>query len=90
LFSKGDQLKVKLAKLKFSEIGDGRLFLVFGGRLVIGRGDYVVQSRFSLLASFFPRAWESLQRPEIARKHGNNKKEREKHKTKCEGRRGAC
>jgi hypothetical protein len=53
LFSKGDQLKVKLAKLKFSEIGDGRLFLAFGGRLVIGRGDYVVQSRFSLLASFF-------------------------------------
>jgi len=41
LFSKGDQLKVKLAKLKFSEIGDGRLFLVFGGRLVIGRGDYL-------------------------------------------------
>ena len=39
LFSKGDQLKVKLAKLKFSEIGDGRLLLVFGGRLVIGRGD---------------------------------------------------
>ena len=41
LFSKGDQLKAKLAKLKFSEIGDGRLFLVFGRRLVIGRGDYI-------------------------------------------------
>ena len=39
LFSKGDQLIVKLANLKFSEIGDGRLFLVFGGRLVVGRGD---------------------------------------------------
>jgi hypothetical protein len=40
LFSKGDQLKVKLANLKFSEIGDGRLFWVFGGRLVIGGRDY--------------------------------------------------
>ena len=39
LFSKGDQLKVKLANLKFSEIGDGPLFLVFGGRLVIGGRD---------------------------------------------------
>ena len=38
-FSKGDQLKVKLANLKFSEIGDGPLFLVFGGRLVIGGRD---------------------------------------------------
>jgi len=34
LFSKGDQLKVKMAKLKFSETGDGRLFLVLGRRLV--------------------------------------------------------
>ena len=40
LFSKGDQLKVKLAKLKSSETGDGRLFLVFGGRLVLGGRDY--------------------------------------------------
>jgi hypothetical protein len=40
LFSKGDQLKIKLANLKFSEIGDGRLFLVFGGRLVLGGRDY--------------------------------------------------
>jgi hypothetical protein len=39
LFSKGDQLKNKLANLKFSEIGDGRLFLVFGGRLVLGGRD---------------------------------------------------
>jgi hypothetical protein len=39
LFSKGDQLKIKLANLKFSEIGDGRLFLVFGGRLVLGGRD---------------------------------------------------
>ena len=30
MFSKGDQLKIKLANLKFSEIGDGRLFFVFG------------------------------------------------------------
>jgi hypothetical protein len=41
LFSKGDQLKVKLANLKFSETGDGRLFLVFGGRLVLGGRDYI-------------------------------------------------
>jgi len=34
LVSKGDKLKVKLANLKISETGDGRLFLVFGGRLV--------------------------------------------------------
>ena len=40
LVSKGDQLKVKLAKLKSSETGDGRLFLVLGGRLVLGRRDY--------------------------------------------------
>jgi len=40
LFSKGDQLKVKLANLKFSETG-GRLFLVFGGRLVLGGRDYI-------------------------------------------------
>jgi len=39
LFSKGDQLKVKLANLKFSETGDGSLFLVFGGRLVLGGRD---------------------------------------------------
>ena len=39
--SKGDQLKVKLANLKFSDIGDGPLFLVFGGRLVIGGKDYI-------------------------------------------------
>jgi len=39
MFSKGDQLKIKLANLKFSEIGDGRLFLVFGGRLVLGGRD---------------------------------------------------
>ena len=38
LFSKGDQLKVKVAKLKFSEIGDGRLFFVFGGRRSRERG----------------------------------------------------
>ena len=38
LFSKGDQSKIKLANLKFSEIGDGRLFFVFGGRLVLGEG----------------------------------------------------
>ena len=31
---------IKLANLKFSEIGDGRLFLVFGGRLVLGGRDY--------------------------------------------------
>ena len=41
MFSKGDQLKVKLANLKFSEIGDGPLFLVFGGRFVIGGRDYI-------------------------------------------------
>ena len=41
-FQKGDQLKVKLANLKFSEIGDGPLFLVFGGRLVIGGRDYYI------------------------------------------------
>jgi len=40
LFSKGDQLKVKLAKLKFPETGDGRLFLVLGGRLALGGRDY--------------------------------------------------
>jgi hypothetical protein len=27
--------------LKFSEIGDGPLFLIFGGRLVIGGRDYI-------------------------------------------------
>ena len=36
MFSKGEQFKFKLANLIFSEIGDGPLFLVFGGRLVIG------------------------------------------------------
>jgi hypothetical protein len=36
LFSKGDQLKIKLANLIFFEIGSGRQFLVFGGRLVLG------------------------------------------------------
>ena len=41
LFCKGDQLKIKLANLKFSEIGDGCLFLVFGGRLVTGGRDYI-------------------------------------------------
>jgi len=41
LFFKGDQLKVKLAKLKFSEIGDGCLFSVLGGRLVLGGRDYI-------------------------------------------------
>ena len=39
--SKGDQLKIKLANLKFSEIGDGCLLVVFGGRLVIGGRDYI-------------------------------------------------
>ena len=39
LFSKGGQLKIKLANLQFSEIGDGRLFLVFGGSLVLGGRD---------------------------------------------------
>jgi hypothetical protein len=39
LFSKGDQLKIKLANLKLSEIGDGRLFFVFGERLVLGGRD---------------------------------------------------
>jgi hypothetical protein len=39
LFSKGDQLKIKLAKLKFSKIRDGPQFLFFfGGGLVIGEG----------------------------------------------------
>ena len=36
LFSKGDQLKVKLANLKCSKLGDGHWFLIFGGCLVIG------------------------------------------------------
>ena len=36
LFSKGDQIEVKLANLKFSKIGDGHQFLVFGRGLVIG------------------------------------------------------
>jgi hypothetical protein len=40
LFSKGEHLKIKLANLQFSEIKDGRLFLVFGGRLVLGGRDY--------------------------------------------------
>ena len=40
MFSKGDQLKIKLANLKFSETVDGRLFLVFGGRLVLGGRDF--------------------------------------------------
>ena len=31
LFSKGDQLKIKLANLKFSKIRDGPEFLVFEG-----------------------------------------------------------
>ena len=41
MFSKGDQLKIKLAKLKLSEIGDGNLFLVLGGYLVLGGRDYI-------------------------------------------------
>ena len=41
LFSKGDQLKIKLANLKFSEIGDGRLFLIFGERLLGGSSHLV-------------------------------------------------
>jgi len=40
LFSKEYQLKIKLANLNFSEIGDGRLLLVFGGHLVLGGRDY--------------------------------------------------
>ena len=39
LFSRREQLEIKLANLKFSEIGDGRLFLVFGGRFVLGGRD---------------------------------------------------
>ena len=31
LVSKGDQLKIKLTNLKFSKIGDGPKFLLFGG-----------------------------------------------------------
>ena len=31
LFSKGDQLKIKLTNLKFSKIGNGPKFLLFGG-----------------------------------------------------------
>ena len=38
LFSKGDQLKVKLANLKFSKIGDGPSFLLFGGFSNRGKG----------------------------------------------------
>jgi hypothetical protein len=30
MFSKGDQLKIKLANLKLSEIADGRLFWYLG------------------------------------------------------------
>ena len=40
LFSKGEQLKVKLANLKFSKIRDGPWFLLFWGGLVIGGRDY--------------------------------------------------
>jgi hypothetical protein len=40
LFSKGDQLRVKLAKLKFSIIGVGPSFY-FSGGLVIGGRDYL-------------------------------------------------
>jgi hypothetical protein len=39
LFSKGDQLKNKLVNQKLSEIGNGRLILEFGGRLVLGGRD---------------------------------------------------
>ena len=38
LFSKGDQLKIKLTNFKFSKIGDGPKFLLFGGVLAIGEG----------------------------------------------------
>ena len=41
-FSKGDQLKVKLANLKFSKIKDGPSFLLFGvGFIVLGGRDYI-------------------------------------------------
>ena len=33
-------IESQIGQTDFLEIGDGRLFLVFGGRLVIGRGDY--------------------------------------------------
>ena len=66
LFSKGDQSKIKLANLKFSEIGDGRLFFVFGGRLVLGGRDYFVipasrslcrNPMLSLPGSLYNEAW---------------------------------
>ena len=39
-FFRGDQLKVKLANHKFSKIGAGPEFLVFGVGLVIGGRDW--------------------------------------------------
>jgi len=53
LFSKGDQLKIKLANLIFFEIGSGRLFLVFGGRLVLGGREYS-ECGMSKMNSSFP------------------------------------
>ena len=38
LFSKMDQFKLKLANLKFSKIGDGRLVLLLGGFSNRGKG----------------------------------------------------
>ena len=38
LFSKGDQLKIKFANLRFSKIGDGPDFLLFGGFSNKGKG----------------------------------------------------
>jgi len=46
LFSKGDQLRVKLANLKFSKIKDRPWFLLFGYiwvGFVIGGRDYLVR-----------------------------------------------
>ena len=40
LFSKGDQLKAKLANLKFSKIGDGPWFLS-RGLVIWGKGLFV-------------------------------------------------
>ena len=40
LFSKGDQLKIKFANLRFSKIGDGPDFCYLGGLVIRGR-DYV-------------------------------------------------
>ena len=54
VFSKGNQLKIKLTNPNCPKVGNGPKLLVFEVRLVIGGGDYF------FLAAYLPLALTSL------------------------------